>query len=147
MIANIPHSRAVTEKDFIEARKILENKFLVGMTSDMAETVLKRIKLYFGWKELPNQNGCEPNHIKHATLRLPQLSLVDGSHEWREIRKRNHYDMKLYARSMSVFGHQKMGIPVHELVSAEEKRTVMSYVQNLRDVSEPKEQSDIPFFW
>lgn len=63
MIANVPPSRAVTEQDFTEARKILENKFLIGMASDMAETVFKRIKLYFGWKELPNQSGCETEYI------------------------------------------------------------------------------------
>ncbi|KAL7517267.1 hypothetical protein ACHAWX_002201 [Stephanocyclus meneghinianus] len=147
MIANIPESRAVTENDFVEARKILENKFLIGMTSDMAETVVKRIKLYFGWKELPNQKGCELEYIKQAILALPPSSLMEGSHEWREIQRVNRYDMKLYARSMSVFGSQKMGMPVHELVADEEKKVARTSVENLSDVTEAKENSDIPFFW
>ncbi|KAL3793765.1 hypothetical protein HJC23_013327 [Cyclotella cryptica] len=147
MIANVPESRAVTESDFVEARKILENKFLIGMTSDIAETVIKRMKLYFGWKELPNQKGCELEYIRQAISALPPSSLVEGSYEWREIQRINRYDMKLYARSMSVFGSQKMGMPIHELVAGEEKKAARTSVENLSDVSEAKEKSDIPFFW
>lgn len=147
MIANIPHSRAVTEQDFIEARKILENKFLIGMTKDVSETVLKRIKLYFGWRELPNQRGCEVDLIKKATASMPQLHLVELSHEWRQIRKINHFDCKLYARAQAMFAKQKMNMPVHELVSGEEKRIAMMSVQNLIEVTEPVKTSDMPFFW
>lgn len=146
MIANVPPSRTVTEQDFIEARKILENKFLIGMASDMAETVLKRIKLYFGWKELPNLSGCEIEYINKATA-LPKMHLEELSHEWRQIRKANHFDSKSYARGMAIFGHQKMNMPVHNLVFGEYKRDALVSVQNLRNVKEPLDESDIPFFW
>lgn len=147
MIANIPHSQVVTEQDFIEARKILENKFLIGMSSDLAETVVKRIKLYFGWKELPTRNGCEIEYINQAKVSTPQLYLKELSHEWRQIRKANHFDSKLYARAQAMFAKQKMNMPVHELVSSAEKSVATMSVQNLLDVKEPLEKSDIPFFW
>lgn len=108
MLANVPKDVAVTEEHFREARMVLENKFLIGMTSNMAETVQKRLGLYFGWKELPNKQGCETDHIKKGQMSLPPSSLIEGSHEWRFVRMKNHFDMKLFVRSMSVFGNQKV---------------------------------------
>ena len=147
MLANIPRQVAVTEEHFREARMILENKFIIGMTSDMHETVQKRIKLYFGWKESPKKQGCELEHIKEGIMNLPPTALVEGGEEWRKITKRNLFDMKLYARGMAVFGNQKMRLPVHSLVVEDQRKVVMEALGHLRDVNEWKEKSDVPFFW
>ena len=48
MLANVPPLVAVTDDHFREARMILENKFLIGMSSDLIETVHKRPRLYVG---------------------------------------------------------------------------------------------------
>lgn len=77
----------------------------------------------------------------------PTVHLEDLSHEWRQIRKANHFDSKLYARGMAIFGHQKMNMPVHELVFGEYKRNALISVQNLRNVKDPLDESDLPFFW
>lgn len=39
MLANVPKDVVVTEEHFKQARMILENKFLIGMTNHIGETV------------------------------------------------------------------------------------------------------------
>merc|ERR1719203_1187078 len=97
MLANIPVYVEVTEDHFREARMILENKFLIGMTADMTETVKKRLGLYFGWKELPNKQGCENEYMKIGAMSLPPSSLVEGDRVWKFLIRKNRFDMKLYA--------------------------------------------------
>ncbi|KAL7531613.1 hypothetical protein ACHAXR_004134, partial [Thalassiosira sp. AJA248-18] len=147
MLANVPKHVTVTEEHFREARMILENKFLIGMTSDMTETVKKRLKVYFGWKNLPEKDGCDMEQIKKGSMSLPPSSLEEGGHEWRFIRKRNRYDMKLYARGMAVFGDQKMRVPIHSTVRARQIRVVEEAFGHLRNINDERDSSDIPFFW
>mmetsp|Transcript_29555 Transcript_29555/g.59384 ORF Transcript_29555/g.59384 Transcript_29555/m.59384 type:complete len:447 (+) Transcript_29555:3-1343(+) len=147
MLANVPAHVEVTEEHFKEARMILENKFLIGMTNDVAETVQKRLKLYFGWEELPSQQGCEMYYIKNGVMALPPVTIEEGGHYWRAIQKINLFDMKLYARAMSVFGQQKMRMPVHPLAVQKEREVVNEAFARLRNVDEPLDESDVPFFW
>jgi len=146
MLANVPAHVEVTEEHFKEARMILENKFLIGMTNDVAETVQKRLKLYFGWEELPSQQGCEMYYIKNGVMALPPVTIEEGGHYWRAIQKINLFDMKLYARAMSVFGQQKMRMPVHPLAVQKEREVVNEAFARLRNVDEPLDESDVPFF-
>jgi len=147
MLANIPKHVEVTEEHFREARMILENKFLIGMAADMTETIHKRLKLYFGWKELPEKQGCEMDYIKKGAMSLPASSLEEGGHEWRGIRLRNRFDMKLYAQGMAVFGNQKMRVPIHSVVRKEEKEVAEKAFAHLRNTKDEMDSSDLPFFW
>ena len=148
MLANVPPNAAVTEDHFREARMVLENKFLIGMTSDMAETVRKRLGLYFGWKELPEKQGCEIEMIKNSMASIVSPSMLEeGSHEWRFVRLQNHFDMKLYARGMAIFGDQKMRVPIHSFIRERQVTRVVRAFDHLRNVVDPKDDSDIPFFW
>jgi len=147
MLANVPGHVPVTEDHYRTARQILENKFLIGMTSDIAETVQKRLKLYFGWKELPEERGCEIKYIKRAVMNLPSATLEWGSHWWRHVRAINHYDHKLFVRAQHTFGNQKMRVPIHSLVREEEKKVVNLAFAHLRDVKDERDSSDVPFFW
>mmetsp|Transcript_38361 Transcript_38361/g.81869 ORF Transcript_38361/g.81869 Transcript_38361/m.81869 type:complete len:657 (+) Transcript_38361:28-1998(+) len=147
MLANVPHGTEVTEEHFREARMIIENKFLVGMSNDMTETVRRRLKLYFGWKEMPDQKGCEIDLIKRGAMKLPDPTLEEGGKEWRVVRARNHYDMKLYARGMAVFGDQKMRVPIHSVIRREEAEKVRLAFGHLKNKTEERDPSDIPFFW
>jgi len=147
MLANVPREERVTEEHFKYARMILENKFIIGMTSDMTETVKKRINLHFGWKELPSKQGCEMEYIKKGTMELPTSSLEEGGREWRFIAKKNLFDSKLMARGMAVFGMQKMRIPVHPYTVREDRKAVSEAFGHLRNVQDEVDKSDIPFFW
>src|SRR5210317_81029 len=147
MLANVPKNTPVTEEHFKYARMILENKFVIGMTNDMAETITKRIKLHFGWKELPSKNGCELDYIKRGTMELPTSALEEGSREWRFIAKRNLFDAKLHARGMAVFGMQKMRIPVHPYTVRDDRKVVSEAFAQLRNVQDERDSSDIPFYW
>ncbi|KAL3777157.1 hypothetical protein ACHAW5_000144 [Stephanodiscus triporus] len=132
----------------IEARMILENKFLIGMSSDLVETVHKRLRLYFGWRELPDKVGCEAERVRSA--KIFESRLVEKSHEWRFVAKRNRYDVKLYARAMAIFGDQKMRVPIHPIIRAEERAVVERAFfagGHMRDVSDPRDDNDVPFFW
>ena len=150
MLANVPKDVVVTEEHFKQARMILENKFLIGMTNHIGETVEKRIKLYFGWDELPSSAGttsCELDLIKKGTMGLDPCSVEEGGYHWRAIQKINLFDMKLYARAMSVYGLQKMRLPVHPVVAQKDREVVSEAFGNLRNVDEAMESTDVPFFW
>ena len=168
MISNVPHPTPLTEEHFKYARMILENKFLIGMGYDMNETLYKRIKLYFGWKELSDKRGCEAeimrslpitntntnhkqnNNNNDATSSSSSVLVEEGSKIWRFIQRKNLYDMKLYARGMSIFADQKMRLPVHYSVRQQEVAEVQAAFfdgGNLRSVEEYRDASDIPFFW
>jgi hypothetical protein len=132
----------------------------------MNETLYKRIKLYFGWKELSDKRGCEAeimrslpitntnnNHKQNNNNNDATSSSVlveEGSKIWRFIQRKNLYDMKLYARGMSIFADQKMRLPVHYSVRQQEVAEVQAAFfdgGNLRSVEEYRDASDIPFFW
>lgn len=147
MLANVPPNVEVTQEHFRDARMILENKFLIGMTADMTETVKKRLGLYFGWKELPDKQGCELELIKKGSLELPNSALEEGDRWWKFIAKHNHYDQKLYARGMAVFGNQKMRVPVHSVIRGEENARVVEAFGHLKNVEDERDSSDLPFFW
>ncbi|KAL3823498.1 hypothetical protein ACHAXA_010820 [Cyclostephanos tholiformis] len=151
MLANIPPDIEVTDEHFRDARMILENKFLIGMSYDLIETVKRRLGLYFGWRELPNKVGCESERIMGGSSSRRRHVIIEKSPEWRFIARRNRYDVKLYARAMAVFGDQKMRVPIHPIIRAEEKAIVEDaffYPKgHMRDISEPREDTDLPFFW
>lgn len=58
--------------------------------------------------------------------------------------------MKLYARAMAVFGDQKMRVPTHPIIRAEERAVVERAFfsgGHMRDVRDPRDDDDVPFFW
>ena len=145
MLANVPPNVEVTEEHFRNARMILENKFLIGMTENIEEMVKKRLALYFGWKE--TKEGCEDEMIQKGISSIPPSSLVEGGDEWRFIRLRNHYDMKLYARGCHVSGDLKMRVPVHPLIRRADVAVVEEAFSHLRNVKDERDSADLPFFW
>ena len=153
MLVNIPPDVKVTEELFREARMILENKFLIGMSYDLIETIQKRLSLYFGWKEIETKAGCEVEHILTGQQTISsstnKLLIVEGSPQWKFVAKHNRYDVKLYARAMAVFGDQKMRVPIHSYIRAEETAVVDAafFSGHLLDITEPRADTDIPFFW
>lgn len=78
---------------------------------------------------------------------LDPCSVEEGGHHWRAIQKINLFDMKLYARAMSVYGLQKMRLPVHPVVAQKDREVVSEAFGNLRNVDEAMESTDVPFFW
>ena len=67
MLAQVPRDAEVTEEHYRNARMILENKFLIGMASDLTETEIRRLGLYFGWKE--ERKGCAKELIASTTTK------------------------------------------------------------------------------
>lgn len=144
MLANVHPSRDVTDDDFRTARMILENKFLLGASDHMPETV-RRMSIYFGWQE--RTRGCEHEGVQRNKVRLPPTALSPDTDAWRAVQRANRYDMKLYARGLSVFGNQKMRMPVHPDRRKIEADAVTTAFRNLRKVADPHDESDVPFFW
>jgi hypothetical protein len=77
------------------------------------------------------------------------LLIVEGSPQWKFVAKHNRYDVKLYARAMAVFGDQKMRVPIHSSIRAKETAVVDAafFSGHLLDITEPRADTDIPFFW
>ena len=105
MLANVRPSVAVTDEHFRTARMVLENKFLLGATDHMPETV-RRLSIYFGWQE--RTRGCEHEGVQRNKVKLAPTSLTVDTDAWRAVQRANRYDMKLYARGLAVFGNQKV---------------------------------------
>ena len=147
LAGNIPPHIAVTEEHFRKARMVLENKFLIGITRDITEFVTKRLKLYFGYKEL--HEGCELDYIqKGISSSVPSTTLLEElGNEWRFIRKKNHFDMKLYGRGLAVAGMQKYRMPVHHLIREQHLDYAKDAMGHLKNVKDVMDSTDLPFFW
>ena len=147
MLAGVPPGAEVTEAHFREARMMLENKFLIGMADDPLETVKRRLAPYFGWRELPEQRGCENRHIQAAQEGRAYSLLEERGHAWRAVRRREHFDNKLFARAKAVFGNQKMRIPVHVVRWQNDRERAKEAYEHLRNLRDERDASDLPFFW
>jgi hypothetical protein len=105
-------SDALTRSDVELAKAILKEKFLVGLSSDLSQS-LERIRLYFGWSDdahvrfgvpqKPDQCKAiylQEAHINHHHVDHPPV--VVGSEEWEVLKKKNWADVALFEYASDV---------------------------------------------
>jgi len=111
----------LTPKDLEEAKEIIRTKCLVGLTSEMDES-LNRFEAYFGWTLKDgvrgdlHQTGEQCKHsffypdkdehgIKFNTHKHPKIH--PGDRAWNLLAKAAEYDMNLYQTVLEVYAEQK----------------------------------------
>ena len=79
---------------------------------------------------------------------MPSTTLLEElGNEWRFIRKKNHFDMKLYGRGLAVAGMQKYRMPVHHLIREQHLDYAKDAMGHLKNVKDVMDRTDLPFFW
>jgi hypothetical protein len=105
-------SDALHRSDLELAKAILKEKVLVGLSSDLSQS-LERIRLYFGWSDdahvrfgvpqKPDQCKAiylQEAHINHHHVDHPPV--VVGSEEWEVLKKKNWADVALFEYASDV---------------------------------------------
>jgi len=103
-------SGALGPEHMVVAKKIVRNKILVGLYTDM-ETSLSRFDQYFGWtnharekaggfrareEAVEQANKCRSAFVEAGDNRHNHPSVEPNSKEWNLIVRQNKYDMELY---------------------------------------------------
>lgn len=92
----------VETEDVILAREILRRKFVVGLLTDMTESIM-RFNTFFNWKLNNDQYNCA---IHTTANNHPHPSINEGSPEWNALMEENKYDMELYLYAIELFQQQ-----------------------------------------
>lgn len=86
------------------AKKILKDKFVVGISDRMDET-FRQLEIYYGWKE--KREGCVQFHLHSAPSNKNKYPETErGGEVWNLIADKNKFDMALYYFALEVFGDQ-----------------------------------------
>jgi len=95
----------LTEEQFLVAKGILAQKFLVGIAEHFEESV-KRLELYYEWHE-SNNSGCVAGYFErhYKEERMPHI-IERGSHEWNLITAKDNFDLMLYYYALELFSKQ-----------------------------------------
>jgi len=94
----------VNESHLELAKKILREKFIVGMSDQMDET-FRQLEMYYGWSE--EKAGCIEFHLHSAPSNKNKYPEVDqGGQVWNAITTKNKYDMALYYYALELFGNR-----------------------------------------
>jgi hypothetical protein len=100
----------------IQAKEILRRKFLIGLTSNLEES-LERFKFYFGWQkasalgapsdeERSRIHECEERLINSGDNTLSHPNIEKGTHAWKLLVAQNIYDIQLYEYAQMLFQEQ-----------------------------------------
>mmetsp|Transcript_8504 Transcript_8504/g.11705 ORF Transcript_8504/g.11705 Transcript_8504/m.11705 type:complete len:376 (-) Transcript_8504:33-1160(-) len=113
MLLNKDRREPVTDDDLEFAKEILRTKVLVGLTSQMEESV-ERFDTYFGWNKNEKRPMCQKSYIEHKTNSNKYERVGEGSLVWEYLSNILYYDIQLYEYAVELFEDQKA-----ELFSAE----------------------------
>jgi len=104
MLLNKMSGRLVSQDLYI-AMEILKRKFIVGLESDMEES-MKRFEFYFGWSSpLSNAQECKAKYLLNSSgsNKNNHPAIVPGSQEWNLVADRNRFDIELYGLAKDLF--------------------------------------------
>jgi hypothetical protein len=123
MLVNKHMGGRLNDDDLILAKNILQSKFLVGLTSQMAES-MRRIQQYFQWDlptYLPNhrppqsgQDCYEQFYGETARKKIntnPHPKVLPKTDTWYILERVNNYDLPLYEFAIQLFGQQAQLFP------------------------------------
>mmetsp|Transcript_13680 Transcript_13680/g.18339 ORF Transcript_13680/g.18339 Transcript_13680/m.18339 type:complete len:345 (-) Transcript_13680:94-1128(-) len=108
-------TESITEEDLEYAKQILRNKVLIGLTSNMEESI-QRFDIYFGWTEDTKHHGdprynakrsiCQKDFITKKTNSNPHEPVEKGSLVWEYLSNILYYDIQLYEYAVELFEEQ-----------------------------------------
>lgn len=123
MLVNKHTGGKLNDNDFILAKNILQYKCLVGLTSQMAES-MRRIQKYFQWDlptYLPNhrpplsgQDCYEQFYGETARKKIntnPHPKVLPNTDTWYILERVNKYDLPLYEFAVQLFEQQVQLFP------------------------------------
>mmetsp|Transcript_8235 Transcript_8235/g.12657 ORF Transcript_8235/g.12657 Transcript_8235/m.12657 type:complete len:394 (+) Transcript_8235:208-1389(+) len=99
----------ILQADLEEAKQLLREKVLIGLLSNMEESIY-RFDRYFGFHNIERNKECFDNiiHDKGSkTNRHEHPKLEPGSSEWKLLAKVNTFDVQLYEYAVELFEEQK----------------------------------------
>ena len=100
-------TREITDRHVKLAVQILEKKCVIGMISELDETV-RRLQQYFGWAVQDDADkDCLDRYIHgHRVNAHKHEEVLKGSKAWDLLAERNKYDLKVYERALDLFKEQ-----------------------------------------
>jgi len=112
------YDQELTEADMIVAKRLLREKFLIGLLNEREET-MDRFEKFFGWKykiDPKTQEACRENFMSSGsnTNKNSIVKPKPGSKAYEAIAARNRWDMQLYEYIESLFWDQEKlfrGVP------------------------------------
>lgn len=102
-LLNVTRDTLLSEGHTYLAKKILEERVLVGLVESFHESV-HRFENYFGWNL--QDPVCVTNFETARDQRQDHEQLSQSSQEWKIISDRNYADMELYQFGKSLFENQ-----------------------------------------
>jgi len=103
-LLNVTEETALTDIHILGAKKILQERVLVGLLESFDESV-HHFANYFGWAI--QDPVCVTNFETARDSRESHEQLSDSSLEWKTLADRNYADMQLYEFAQSLFERQK----------------------------------------
>lgn len=99
----------ILQADLEEAKQLLREKVLIGLLSNMEESIY-RFDRYFGFHNIERNKECFDNIIHDKggkTNRHEHPKLEPGSSEWKLLAEINNFDVQLYEYAVELFEEQK----------------------------------------
>ena len=133
-------SEAIMPNDMYMAKTILRQKFLIGLSTKMDES-LDRIQRYFGWEAVDHYRlgvfqrikDCKAQYLSKEHIAQQSVDhpiLLEGSLEWNLLLEKNWADMALYEFALDVFREQGIS-----LFGPEVNKTLATALNHTNDVS------------
>ena len=102
-------SPTLTVEHLALAKEIINRKFVVGLTTDMAGS-WSRFRSHFGWVASKNQNSdaCMKQMTEEGANTNKHRDINEDSEEWRAVASLNQMDMQLYRHIVELFKDERV---------------------------------------
>jgi len=152
-------SGPINPDDLQMAKSILQQKFVVGLSSKMDES-LDRIQKYFGWEAVDHYRlgvfqrikDCKAQYLSSnhvAKYAVPHSPIEVGSSEWDILSIKNWADIALYEFALDVYRDQENTLftSTSERISSNEvsSRPSVNYASIALEAHLNMQQMDIAF--
>ena len=139
-------SPILTDEHLALAKEIINRKFVVGLSTDMAES-WSRFRSHFGWvgsSNNKNSDACMKQMTEEGANTNKHGDIDEDSEEWRAISSINKIDLQLYQHIVELFNDERVRDKVwsiendidHELenvVNAVQERKLAEYPSTHED--------------
>lgn len=110
------HRDALTPADVEMAKKIMQRKFLIGLSAQMSES-FDRFRQYFGWEAMDRyrkgvlirSEGCKKQYLAESHVNQNKIAhppVVQGSEAWGHLHQANWADVALFEYAEALFREQ-----------------------------------------
>mmetsp|Transcript_16381 Transcript_16381/g.24291 ORF Transcript_16381/g.24291 Transcript_16381/m.24291 type:complete len:338 (+) Transcript_16381:141-1154(+) len=99
------HKQRFNDDDLEKAKDILRTKFLIGLTTNVEESV-ERFDKYFGWYDNEKRSECKRKAIQKGVNKNPHDALKEDSKAWDILAEMNKWDLQLYEFIVQLYEEQ-----------------------------------------